>query len=260
MHLLLPPSEGKRVAAEGAPLHLESLSYPRLGPLRRTMVDAVAIWCATDPEGARAALGLGPNLAGEIERNARVTHAPCAPAWWTYSGVLYGALDAESLDSAARERLARRTSVASALLGLVGLGDAIPAYRLSAGSAVPGVGGCAAFWRKEVSAAIATMPGLLVDLRSGDYVQCGPIPKEIAERTVVPRVLQAVEGGPPKVVTHFNKATKGRIVRATALLARDPETPHEFADWVESTGVDVVLHPPSSAAKPWGMDIIVRTV
>lgn len=260
MYLLLPPSEGKRSLAEGPPLALSELAFPELGSLRSGLVDALARWCARDPEGARIALGIGPSRAAEVLRNAVLADAPCAPAWWTYSGVLYAALDAQSLDIETRNRLARRTVVASALFGLIGLSDRIPAYRFSGGGVVPGLGGCPAYWRGSVSRILGGLPGLIVDLRSGDYIQCGPIPAAIAHRTVVPRVLQVVPKGPPKVVTHFNKATKGRLARLISQWNEDASTPEEFAEGVAASGLAATLFEPAGSGKPWTMDILVEQV
>ena len=60
------------------------------------------------------------------------------PAIDRYTGVLFDALDAPSLDADAREFARETVVVHSALFGLVGALDEIPAYRLSHDSRLPG--------------------------------------------------------------------------------------------------------------------------
>jgi hypothetical protein len=60
--------------------------------------------------------------------------------------------------------------------------------------------------------------------------------------TVTVRVLhERVVGGVLKrsVVSHFNKATKGRLVRALLRSGTEPKTPQEFADTVRDLGYRV---------------------
>ena len=70
----------------------------------------------------------------EIERNLALSESPTLPAIHRYTGVLYDALDIESLRGTALSRAYARLAIGSALFGLVGADDPIPAYRLSASS------------------------------------------------------------------------------------------------------------------------------
>ena len=257
MRILLPPSEGKTTPTEGPPLAFDALSHPALNDARRTLMGALSRLCADDPAAARAALGLGDAQDAELARNRSLESAPTAPAWRVYTGVLYAALDAGSLDDDARASLGRRVWVASALFGLVGLGDPIPAYRLSGDVRLPGIGALPAFWKPRLTPLLAAETGLVVDLRSGTYVKLAPLPASVAPRAVAPRVLQKMASGPPKVVTHFNKATKGRLVRALAERGALPQTPDAFAQEVARCGHDVALTPPAAPGAPWGMDVVV---
>ena len=99
--------------------------------------------------------------------------------------------------------------------------------------------------------------GPIVDFRSGTYVKHGPLSKDVCARTVVPRVLQRMPNGPPKLITHFNKATKGRLMRVYALAEYPIESLDAFAGLVRTTGADADWIPPAGAGKPWTMDIIV---
>ncbi|GIJ48990.1 UPF0246 protein [Virgisporangium aliadipatigenens] len=243
MFVLLPPSEGKRAASRGKALDLAELSAPELNPAREKVLDALT---GMSPDEARAALGLSAGQDGEIARNAALRTAPAAPAAKVYSGVLYEAFDPATLTAAAKRYANRRVLVYSALWGVVRLGDRIPAYRCSAGVRLPGVGGLTAFWRKQD---LAPPPGLVLDLRSTGYAAMWPPDG----RTVTVRILHErdVNGVPQRsVVSHFNKATKGRLVRTLAtrnVLPRNRkqlvEALRDLGYTVEETdaGVDLVV-------------------
>ncbi len=139
MLVLLPPSETKLDGGDGPPLRLSALAHPELTPLRAELVDDL-VKLSADVAAARAALGLSAHQDAEVERNARLWSAPTAPALHRYTGVLYDALDVRSLRGAAAVRARARLAVGSALFGLLRAEDPVPAYRLSAGSALPGRG------------------------------------------------------------------------------------------------------------------------
>jgi uncharacterized protein len=208
--VLLPPSETKHTGGDGPPLRLGALSFPALRSLRAELVDELAK-LAADPPACRRALGLSASQDHEIERNAALLTAPTMPAIHRYTGVLYDALDIESLRGTAVSRAHARLAVGSALFGLVRADDPIPAYRLSAGSKLPGQPTLAARWRpvlEPVLADIATME-LVVDLRSGSYEALGRLSNAVHVDVVAEHA-----DGHRTVVSHFNKAHKGRLARA----------------------------------------------
>jgi cytoplasmic iron level regulating protein YaaA (DUF328/UPF0246 family) len=214
--VLLPPSETKHPGGSGAPLDLCSLSAPELTPVRETLVDAL-VGLSADPAAALAALGLSAKQAGEVERNAALRTAPTLPALERYTGVLYDALDIGSMTRAQRARADRRLAVGSALFGLVRGADAIPAYRLSAGTALPGLPTLRTLWKPALSP-LLTEPGeLVVDLRSGSYQALAP-----AAGAVTVDVLSERPDGSRSVVSHFNKAHKGRVARLLATTTAEP--------------------------------------
>lgn len=234
------------------------LSFPTLSATREVVLSALVDMCRGDVDMAAATLGLGPTQRGEVAANARLRSEPCAPAIEVYTGVLYEALDYAGLTAAGRRRAIKHVAIASALWGLVRPGDPIPAYRLSAGTTLPGIGTLASAWKGPVSAELDRVDGLIVDLRSGGYVALGPVPASAAERSVTVRVLQE-QGGRRTVVSHFNKATKGRMVRALMSSRRTPRTPAAFAEALEALGYRVETRP-ARKAQPVSIDVIVAEV
>lgn len=261
MLVLLPPSEGKTGPARGRPLDLAALAFPELTAARTAVLDALVALCRSDPGRAREVLGLTPGLADEVLRNAELPSAPAAPAARVYTGVLYDALDLPGLDADSRRRAARRVAISSALFGLLRPTDRIPAYRLSAGTTLPGVGPLGSVWREPVAAAIRAAAGrsAVLDLRSGAYESLAPVPADLADRTVVTRVLLE-RNGKRSVVSHHNKATKGRLVRA---LLADPDPARSapaVAEACRRSGFHVELAPPARNGRPWSMDVVVSEV
>jgi cytoplasmic iron level regulating protein YaaA (DUF328/UPF0246 family) len=244
--ILLPPSEGKSAPARGKPVDLGALDIQPLTTARAAVVTALVDLCsegsAAGVERASTILGVGPTQADLVRRNAGLLTAPAARADRIYTGVLYDALDLGSLEGMARRRASRWLVVMSSLLGAVRPHDRIPAYRLSGDTRLPGIGTVSAYWRGHLDAPLteAAGRGLVVDLRSSTYAAFWrPAP---GPRLATVRVLQEVDGH-RKVVSHFNKATKGRIVRDLLLDGGAPATPGELADQLAALGWKVETQP-----------------
>jgi cytoplasmic iron level regulating protein YaaA (DUF328/UPF0246 family) len=227
--ILLPPSEGKTRPTEGAPLDLTSLSFAKLTPVRELLLRTLVKLSSGNPQRAAEVLGLGPTQASAVTVNAALTNEPTARADEVYTGVLFTALDLASLTPDARRRADESLAVASALFGLLRPSDHIPAYRLSGTVALPRLGPVAGRWRDPLPRVMAEAAGdgLLVDLRSGTYTALGKPPAQLADRTATLRVLHE-HNGQRKVVSHFNKATKGRIVRGLLEAGAEPGTVDEL--------------------------------
>ena len=212
MLVVLPPSETKAGGGRGAPLALEALSFPELGPLRAELVDAV-VALAADVGASRAALGISAAQDDEIARNAALRTARTTPALRRYTGVLYDALDAPTLPTGARRRIA----ICSALFGLVMATDPIPPYRLSGGSTLPGRDGLRTLWRPVLGPVLAGVDDHVVDLRSGPYAALAP-----ARGATTLDVVSEAADGARTTVSHANKSVKGRAARALATTRRRP--------------------------------------
>jgi cytoplasmic iron level regulating protein YaaA (DUF328/UPF0246 family) len=243
--ILLPPSEGKTAPRRGRPLDLADLGFPSLLEPRAEVLDALVSVCTTDPrtdpgearDAAARTLGLGPTQAAEVDRNAALATAPTARADRVYSGVLYEALDLPGLTGPAKRRATSWLAVTSGLFGLLRPHDRIPAYRLSGDVALPGLGTVSTYWSRHLDATVreAAGRGLVVDLRSSTYASFWRPAADLAHRVATMRVLHEVDGR-RKVVSHFNKATKGRIVRALLEHGGTPGTPARLADHLAGLG------------------------
>jgi cytoplasmic iron level regulating protein YaaA (DUF328/UPF0246 family) len=216
--VLLPPSETKRAGGDGPAIKLALLGSGELNPLREALVGEL-VDLAADPETCRRALGISAAQDAEIGRNAALRTSATMPAIHRYTGVLYDALDFGSLRAAEADRARSRLAIGSALFGLLRASDPIPAYRLSAGAKLPGRPGLAARWRPLLEPVLADLAvgELIVDLRSGAYVGLGRIPGAIAVD-----VVSELPDGRRTVVTHFNKAHKGRLARVLATAKSEP--------------------------------------
>lgn len=257
--ILLPPSEGKTPPMAGAPLDLTELSFAGLAKTRRTVLASLIRFCRTEPTSAVAALGLGPTQAGHVRANTRLKRAPAGPALDVYTGVLFEALDARSLRGAERTRLNQLVAISSALFGLVRPEDRIPAYRLSGDTSLPDLGPMSSVWREQVSGQLQQENGLILDLRSGAYVALGPVPPAIADRSVVGRILHE-HAGKRSIVSHHNKATKGRIVRALAQASSRPGSIPDLLDALAGLGYTVELQPARKPGIPATVDVIVSEI
>jgi cytoplasmic iron level regulating protein YaaA (DUF328/UPF0246 family) len=235
--VMLPPSEGKTAPRRGKPLDLATLTLPVLTPARERVLDALVALCTADPATAARVLDVPKSQLDLVGLNARLRSAPTARADQIYSGVLYDALSPATLSTAARRRATSRLLVTSSLFGVVGPADRIPAYRLSGDAVLPGLGGVAAHWRASLGPALEELAGdrLLVDLRSGMYAAFWRPPATLARRVSTVRVLHEV-AGKRQVVSHFNKATKGRIVRQLLEAGAAPRSPARLAEALRDLG------------------------
>lgn len=257
---LLPPSETKNDATGKAKLNLNNLSFPELTKARTFTLESVINLCESSPAKARTALGVSQKLDFERVRNTKLKSAAAMPAWKIYSGVLYDAINADALSLAAIKKLTKHCYVQSALFGLISLADSIPAYRLSATNKLPKIGTLSNIWAKPHLEVFENFTELVVDMRSGQYETLAPIPKSISEIVVVPRILQKMPSGPPKVVSHHNKATKGRIIRQIVTSTKVPQNVDQLASLISKLKADVDLIKPKKLGQPMTLNVVVAAI
>ena len=140
---------------------------------------------------------------------------------------------------------------------LVRPADRIPPYRLGGGVNLPGLGVVSAHWRAVLDPVVreAAGNGLIVDLRSTTYAAFWRPDHDLASRVATVRVLQQ-SGSQRTVVSHFNKATKGNLVRALLERGISPSTPALLADEISALGWTVELHRPGRHGQQ--VDVIVE--
>ena len=232
MLFLLPPSETKVDGGSGASgVDLGRLAFPGLRAQREDVLARLAV-LSEDVDASLVALKLGPRLRGEVDRNRALPTAPVLPALSRYTGVLYDPVRATGLSAAEWAWAGRHLVVHSALLGLVSATDPVPAYRLSHDSRLPGAS-LKATWRAAVARSLAEVDDVVVDLRSEGYVGLGAAP---ADRSTYLRVVSGADGR-RRALNHFNKKSKGLLVRA--LLDDRPSlgTLDDLVGWAHGRGI-----------------------
>ena len=260
MFIFVPPSETKAFPADASAADLGSLALPELAATRKAIRDALVRLSGAKAATALQALGLSEGQSSELAHNKLLRQAPAGPAADVYTGVLYDALDLPTLRQ--RGLILDHVLIFSGLWGVLRPGDRIPHYRCSAGVKLPAVGSVSTAWRKALREPLAAHVGenLVVDLRSGAYAGLWAA----GANAVTVRVLHEREvGGVVKrtVVSHFNKATKGRLTRALLESGQRPRKPDEFIDVVRELGY--VVEPGPDLARPDSptqLDIIVSEI
>jgi len=217
LSLLLPPSEGKAVGGRGtwdptagSNRHLRELAGRR---------EQVARALAAHGGGDEKLLGVGgAHLTRAQSANASLlAGAPVLRAAARYTGVVWDHLDLASLPADARARARSSVVVVSGLLGVVGVDDPVPDYRLKMGASLPPLGKLSTWWRPAVSTAINTWAArrFVVDV----------LPQE-HRAAWVPDGVQGVSVSfverTGKVAGHDAKAAKGRFARHVLLFDGHP--------------------------------------
>lgn len=248
MHLLLPPSETKR-SGGGAVFSADSLGHTAQLGGARALVRAALESVSRDEDAAAKALKLGVKNRDERLANLALDTSGAMPALDRYTGVLYDALGADSLEGDARAWVFQHVSIQSALFGLIGAGDEIPAYRLSAGSQLPSLelplkklwieAHTGIDWRSLRGSAASNEPFIL-DLRSKDYAALAPMPTGLGTAL---HVAQRGEDGTVRALNHFNKAAKGDLVRRLALSRARIDDLGELLEWAADEGLDLSIGP-----------------
>lgn len=216
MLILLPPSEKKSSPGDGRPLDLAKLfGAEELIELRASML-------SKDPE---------------------VNPALSRPAHEIYSGVLYQALDWQSLPTAAQSQGAASIRIVSALFGALSPTDAIPTYKAKIKSSL---------WSQALSSVFDSEDAsLIVDCRSSTYEGVWTPPHE---KTVKVRVFQ-VKDGKRSVITHMSKKYRGELTRYL-LLQKAPNNPEELFTLARNY-FDCELSKPNKKER-WCLDLLIH--
>ncbi|NLE72172.1 MAG: peroxide stress protein YaaA [Actinomycetales bacterium] len=256
MLVVLPPSETKaEPAPRGAPVDLAALSFPELTPARERVL-AAAIATTREPD-APARFFVGPAVADEVARNARLRELPARPALEVYRGVLFDALDAATLSPAPRRRAAAGVVVVSGLWGALRPDDRIPPYRLHVCSRLVGLPALEPLWREVLPDVLARAAGagVVLDCRSSGHRAMGA-PASLADRTVVVRVMRD-DGSRRSVGAHDAKRTRGLVVRHLLETGADVGAPDALPDALADRWPAVAV-PPARPRQPWALEVVAE--
>ncbi len=220
--LLLPPSETKSDGGSRVSTNLRP-DDPQLRAIGERVRDDLIALSSGDAEAAAKALKISARQAEkELSRNRQLRDPDRKPATLRYTGVLYDALDADSLSDAAKQWLDAHVLIHSALYGPVSAGTEIAAYRLSYNSKLPGPS-LRERWAAAVTNYLAAHQGPILDLRSKGYVALGPLPAR-RDNVAWADVVEALPNGEFRSLNHFNKRAKGLLVRKLAERCDDAVT------------------------------------
>ncbi|MFT4148116.1 MAG: peroxide stress protein YaaA [Micrococcaceae bacterium] len=253
MMILLPPSEGKTQATGSQKLDLSSLSFPELTKDREKVLTTLIK--VSQQKNSLEVLGVGKSLASEIERNSHLLNEPVAPAHQIYTGVLYDALDFNSLTPAEKKKATEHIFIQSALWGLISLADAIPAYRLSMGTKLGRLGNLSTWWKKELTQKIKGIghDELFIDCRSGTYQKAWPTPPQ---QTVLIKPFEMVKGK-KKVITHMAKQARGLVARELIESRAKLESIEDVAKVLRKKWNVEVIEPHGTQA--WVFEIVAKS-
>jgi cytoplasmic iron level regulating protein YaaA (DUF328/UPF0246 family) len=214
MLILMPPSEGKNQPTGKKLLSLNKLAFPvELHDVRSRLITKA------------------------------MANSPSARAMDVYSGVLYQALDWDSLSSAAKARGEKSLLIISAIFGVVRPGDVIPNYKAKIKSSD---------WKAVLKPALDGLEDdLIIDCRSSTYAGVWQSP---ADKTVAVRVFKK-EKGKISVITHLSKKYRGELTRVLLKSGKPPKTPAELLAITEKH-FDCKLHKPKGNL-PWYLDLII---
>ena len=188
---------------------------------------------------AMKALKLGAKGEALLAGNLTLTTQPTMPAITRYTGVVYDALDYDTLSEQDTKRVGEVVWVFSALFGPLHAHDLIPTYRLSADSRLPGPK-LSARWSEYAE---TIWPGdFTVDLRSEAYRALAPLTPGSG---VFVRVV--TDGATGRVaVGHANKATKGKLVRDVVTSGVTLGSVGDVVSWGKDAGYDFEAVPDNS--------------
>ena len=214
MLILLPPSEGKNQPAGKSKLDLAKLAFAD------QLIDV------------RARLVTKP-----------LATAPAAKAIDVYSGVLYQALDWNSLSATAKARGDKSLLIVSAIFGVLRPSDVIPNYKAKIKSGD---------WKAVLRPALDGLDAdLIIDCRSSTYAGVWQSPPD---RTVAVRVFKK-EKGKISVITHLSKKYRGELTRELLKSGKSPKTPAELLKIAEKHFECKLIK--AKGNLPWYLDLLI---
>jgi cytoplasmic iron level regulating protein YaaA (DUF328/UPF0246 family) len=253
--LLLPPSEGKSPGGTGTPWAPGQSAFPELDEHRQKAIAAlIRAMRAAEPACCKLLGVKGEALASATAANRAVRNGPTMPAIERYTGVLYDALDASSLSTRDRRRLANQVVIFSGLWGASMPGDPLPDHKLKMSAALAPLGKLSTWWRRPLTDALAPLVGgrvvwnLLPIEHDAAWAPPRPGIGEAGAPASVLTVRFLDETTPRKgaartftTVNHWNKLLKGALVRHVLATGADEPAALAAFEHPEGYGYDASL-------------------
>lgn len=221
MLFLLPPSETKKAGGNSPSLSQLALPFNQLAGAREQVLAALEAVCE-NPESAVKILKLAKTQTASVQINQEIRTSATSPALFRYDGTLYNAIEAGTLSAKELARANEQILIQSALFGLVSAMAPIPNYRFSATTRLEGLGLKEVWNQAHLPVFERIAPSApIIDLRSKSYAGLALIPAHLENYWV--EVVSRTPAGETRALNHFNKKSKGLLVRAV-LQSREPVT------------------------------------
>ncbi len=168
------------------------------------------------PLVAQNLLGVkGVALEKALIDNVELGSTPTLPAIERYTGVMYDAIDYQSLNEAEKLCFDQNIIIMSGLFGAVRPFDLIPKYKLKMGAKLRRNMTCAAIWKPMVTKSLATTAdyGVIWDLLPNEHSAAWDASKIGCSIRYTVKFLETGKGGRLVTVSHWSKALKGALVR-----------------------------------------------
>ena len=224
MKILFSPSETKTFLATHAPINEQSFIFSSLYHKRLEVIDNYETLIAhASKEELQKLFGIKNSSQYELfssylnEKNLQ--ELSTCKAIMRYDGVAYQHLAYSALPFDAQTWIDNQVMIFSNLFGPLLAKDLIPFYKLQQGESIGGFKP-EIFYKQHFSSSIDTWlhNEIVLDLRAGFYEKFYTLKQPSI-------TMKFLKNG--KVVSHFAKAYRGKIVREVAL--KQPTTQEEFA-------------------------------
>ena len=219
MKVLFSPSETKTSLAYAPVLDKNSFIFPHLYPKRTEVLHRYEAFVqSASASQLQHLFGIKDSVALR-ERFAHLyTQGLTCKAMERYDGVAYDYLCYKSLDDTAQAWLGKNVMIFSNLFGPILANDLIPEYKLQQGETLDGFKP-EAFYKEHFSDAISDWIGdeIILDLRAGFY-------EKFYTLTHPYLTMKFLKQG--KVVSHFAKAYRGKVLRT--LACEKPKSEDDF--------------------------------
>lgn len=211
IYILMAPSETKSLGGNGESIGAKQFIFPELYHYRKSVADIYNKMVARSDNSALASY-FGIKKAEEIEKyKLDIFNTGTKKAIERYTGVAFDYLDYPSLSEEQKHYIDQQTLLFSNLFGPILAQDALPLYKFKQGTKLFDMS-LDRYYKEHFSEALDGLfaSALIVDLRAGIYQKF----YTIKQPYITFKFLK--EG---KVVSHWAKAYRGKLLRLMALHA-----------------------------------------